>query len=308
MNHPNRPASPSACLPFTTADVLRATPLGACVTDADGFFEFVNPAYCEFYGYTQEELVGQHFTLVVPKASHSTMRHLHDDFIAGDDRGELHQEWEVRRKDGQLRTIIAEATRMIGDDGRPRKMTFIIDISVRKRLEERLRQANEHLEHMARHDPLTGLLNRRAGLARLEEEVTRCRRYASSLSVAMCDLDAFKAINDTHGHATGDAVLEALSQLIRDDMRRTDIAVRLGGEEFLLIMPGVTPASAEQAVDRLRRLIAETPVTPQRLTVTISVGLAGFDGETPERLLEHADRAMYRAKRDGRNRVVKAAD
>lgn len=306
MKHPVIPELSLENPALATADALNAAPLGICITDANGFFEFVNPAYCEFYGYDESELLGEHFTLVVPDANRKLMASMHDAFITDGDGSELQQEWEVRHKNGQVRTIIAEASRIIGHDGQPRKMTFIVDISVRKRLEEQLRQANERLEYMARHDTLTGILNRRAGLTRLEEEITRSRRYGNILSIAMFDLDAFKAVNDTHGHSIGDEVLVEMSRLVGQNLRRTDDLVRLGGEEFLIIMPEVSLASAHHAVERLGQLVAETPLTSRELTMTISAGVADFDDSSPERLLERTDHAMYQAKRNGRNQVVQA--
>jgi PAS domain S-box-containing protein len=178
--------------PRDTANIINATPIGICITDVKGQFEVVNPAYCHFYGYEKEELIGQHFTLVVPKAYRAQLSQLHETFIAGEETQELRQEWEVRCKNGEARTIIAEAARVYGDDGAPRKVTFVVDITSRKRLEEQLKQANERLDHLAHHDQLTGIFNRRAGLMRLEEELERCQRYGSQLSVVMYDLDSFK--------------------------------------------------------------------------------------------------------------------
>ncbi|WP_451923650.1 PAS domain S-box protein [Vreelandella lionensis] len=125
-----------------TENVIKTAPLGICITDPHGHFEMVNPAYCQFYGYQEEDLIGQHFTLVVPEAYRPQMRQLHDEFIQGDETRELRQEWEVRCKNGETRTILAEAARIEGDDGASRKVTFIVDITDRKRLEERLKQAS----------------------------------------------------------------------------------------------------------------------------------------------------------------------
>ncbi|MDR5899205.1 sensor domain-containing diguanylate cyclase [Halomonas vilamensis] len=294
--------------PHDTANVINATPIGICITNAEGIFEMVNPAYCHFYGYEKEELIGEHFTLVVPKAHRAKLSQLHDTFIAGEEAQELRQEWEVRCKNGEKRTIIAEAARVHGDDGAPRKVTFVVDITSRKRLEQQLKQANERLDHLAHHDELTGIFNRRAGLIRLEEELNRCQRYDTKLSVVMYDLDSFKHINDTYGHGIGDDVLQEMTQLIANGIRSTDILVRLGGEEFLIIMPEVDIASAYQAADRLRREAAATPMTTHALTVTLSAGVASYMKSSTTRLLDRVDKAMYRAKQSGRNNVMIAED
>ncbi|MCL7930260.1 sensor domain-containing diguanylate cyclase [Halomonas llamarensis] len=290
------------------ANMINAAPIGICITNAAGMFEMVNPAYCEFYGYEKEELLGQHFTVVVPKAYRAKLSQLHDAFIAGNEIQELRQELEVRCKNGEARTIIAEAARLHGDDGAPRKVTYVIDITSRKHLEEQLKQANERLDHLAHHDELTGIFNRRAGLMRLEEELKRCQRYGSKLSVAMYDLDSFKHINDTYGHSIGDDVLKEMTQLIAKEIRSTDFLVRLGGEEFLIIMPEVEVSSAYLATDRLRQQAAATPMTTHALTVTLSAGVASYMKTSTTRLLDRVDKAMYRAKQSGRNKVIIADD
>ncbi|WP_404376874.1 diguanylate cyclase [Vreelandella aquamarina] len=290
-----------------TENVIKTAPLGICITDPQGHFEMVNPAYCQFYGYQEEELLGQHFTLVVPEAYRMQVSQLHDEFIRGDENYELRQEWEVRCNNGETRTIITEAARIEGDDGKPRKVTFIVDITQRKRLEERLTQANERLEYLAHHDELTGLLNRRQGLAKLEEALERCRRYGNQLSIVMFDLDNFKNVNDTYGHSTGDSVLQEVTQVVNQQLRSTDSQVRLGGEEFLIIMPEVNAEAAHTAMERIRQQVEQTTYTEHQLTMTLSAGIACYVEASSTRMLDRADKAMYQAKQAGRNRVVIAS-
>tara|TARA_R110001599_G_scaffold74051_1_gene204380 strand:- start:102 stop:1040 length:939 start_codon:yes stop_codon:yes gene_type:complete len=287
-----------------TENVIKAAPIGICITTPSGHFEMVNPAYCEFYGYQQEELLGQHFTMMVPEANKAILSTLHDDFIQGNETHELRQEWDVVDRNGELRTIIAEAARIEAEDGEPRKVTFIIDITQRKQLEERLKQANERLDHLAHHDELTELLNRRAGLQRLEQEIKRYERYATPFSIAIYDLDNFKAINDTYGHSAGDDVLKQITALVSNALRDTDLHVRLGGEEFLVIMPGVNAEEAYQGMERVRKSIGQHTFTEHQLTVTLSSGIASYVEASGTRLLDRADKAMYQAKQTGRNRVV----
>lgn len=290
-----------------TENVIKTAPLGICITDPHGHFEMVNPAYCQFYGYQEEELIGQHFTIVVPEAYRQQISQLHDVFIQGNDTHELRQEWEVRCKNGEVRTIIAEAARIEGDDGLARKVTFIVDITQRKRLEERLKQANERLKYLAHHDELTGLLNRRQGLAKLDEAIERCQRYGNPLSIALFDLDDFKQINDTYGHGAGDGVLQELTRVVDQQLRNTDFQIRLGGEEFLIIMPEVAAEGAHTAMERIRQEVAQTPYTEHQLTVTLSAGIACYSKGSSTRMLDRADKAMYQAKQAGRNRVVIAS-
>lgn len=290
-----------------TENVIKAAPIGICITNPSGHFEMVNPAYCEFYGYQPEELLGQHFTQVVPEENRAVLSALHAEFMQGNENQELRQEWDVIVKNGGIRTIIAEAARIEAEDGEPRKVTFIIDITTRKQLEERLKQANERLDHLAHHDELTELLNRRAGLQRLDEEIKRCERYATPFSIAMYDLDDFKAINDTYGHSAGDSVLQQITALVSDVLRDTDLHIRLGGEEFLIIMPGVNAEEAYQGMERVRESVAQQTFTEHQLTVTLSSGIASYVEASGTRLLDRADKAMYQAKQTGRNRVVIAS-
>ncbi|MDR9438112.1 MAG: sensor domain-containing diguanylate cyclase [Halomonas sp.] len=288
--------------PFdNTEKVIQAAPIGICVTDAEGRFEMVNPAYCEFYGYREEELLGQPFTLVVPEANRPLLDELHARFIAGDSDLETTQEWEVQGRDGEPMNILAKAARILDGQGHVKKVTFVLDITDRKRLEERL-------EFLAHHDELTGLLNRRAGLGLLEEEILRSRRYGTPLCVATCDLDHFKRVNDRHGHAVGDSVLRDVAHLMKDAMRQHDRVIRLGGEEFLILLPGVGREGACRAVERLRQCLETTPVADEGLALTLSAGVAELQGnEEADALMERADRALYCAKDQGRNRVQDTA-
>lgn len=290
-----------------TENVIKAAPIGICITTPEGHFEMANPAYCEFYGYREEDVLNRHFTLVVPEESRAILSALHDDFMQGNESQELRQEWDVVTRDGEKRTIIAEAARIEGEDGKPRKVTFIIDITQRKQLEERLKLANERLDHIAHHDELTELLNRRAGLQRMGEEIQRFERYGTPFSIAMYDLDNFKAVNDTYGHAAGDVVLQEVTTLVSKALRGTDLHIRLGGEEFMIIMPGVNAEEAYLGMERAREAVANAVITEHQLTVTLSSGITSYVEGSDTRLLDRADKAMYQAKQEGRNRVVIAS-
>ncbi len=287
--------------PFdNTMRLIQAAPIGICVTNAEGRFEMVNPAYCELYGYRREELLGQPFTLVVPEHNRRLLADLHDSFIAGDSDEALAREWEVLDRAGESKNIMVRAARIVDAAGEVKKVTFVVDITERKAMERRL-------EFLACHDELTGLLNRRAGLAKLEDEVARSQRYGSSFCVAACDLDHFKRVNDRYGHATGDKVLRETADLMRSQLRRCDHVIRLGGEEFLILLPGVGQQDAWRALDRLRHHLSATPLAEVNLQLTLSCGVAqARETDTSDTLLERADDALYQAKDAGRNRVVQA--
>ncbi len=158
-------------------------------------------------------------------------------------------------------------------------------------------------------DALTGLANRRALFEQVEHEISRARRTGEVLSLCVLDLDNFKTINDVHGHAAGDQVLVDVAERLRGSVRDMDLVGRIGGEEFVLLLPSTEPDVALRAVERCRRLIEAEPVrldNGETLAVTASFGLVS--GQADERLglsqlIARADEALYAAKREGRNRV-----
>jgi len=162
------------------------------------------------------------------------------------------------------------------------------------------------LRRLASTDALTGLHNRRELEQRIAEEMSRSRRHGEPLSVVIGDLDHFKQVNDAFGHSIGDEVLRAVGERMRQDLRTEDLAVRWGGEEFLLMLPSTNLDQAVQVADKLRRAIAERPIgcNGREVPVTISLGAAELEkDEELEELIRRADDAMYRAKTEGRNRV-----
>ncbi len=167
------------------------------------------------------------------------------------------------------------------------------------------------LYQLASTDELTGLYVRRMILQRLRQEVRRFQRYGHALSVAMLDLDHFKRVNDTHGHAAGDEVLRRAGRLLRGSIRRDlDVAGRYGGEEFLVLFPDTSEDRAVVACERLRQAIAGArfAIDGGDIGVTASIGVAGCStrGESAEELLERADAACYQAKAAGRNQVCRS--
>jgi two-component system, cell cycle response regulator len=179
-----------------------------------------------------------------------------------------------------------------------------------KELADELRRRNAELERLVATDHLTGVHNRRFTARELERLVARGRRHGHALSVALLDVDRFKAINDRHGHEAGDAVLAGVAERMASRLRRDDVVGRWGGEEFLVLLPETGPAGAACVADAVRAVIAAQPFAVEGgpLPVTASVGWATWDGEeTGEALLRRADGALYAAKAGGRNAVHPAA-
>ena len=157
-------------------------------------------------------------------------------------------------------------------------------------------------------DSLSGLLNRRESIRRLDEEISRSRRAGTPLSVAMLDLDHFKNINDTQGHAVGDWVIKFFSRSMQKIYRESDIVGRYGGEEFIVIFPDTTPEMAQLACKRLKKYIKESEADlPLPFTYSGGLALLGED-ENSDSILDRADIALYKAKEKGRNKVITATD
>jgi len=171
--------------------------------------------------------------------------------------------------------------------------------------------ASEKLALLANKDSLTGLFNQIYVKSRLQEEIYQAERYSYPLSLLMIDLDDFKLINDKHGHVAGDRVLKDFSGLIQDMIRASDTLGRFGGEEFLLILPHTLGPGAVMAAERIRKTVALKPFRIEaqgkkvcQLTISIGIYSSPFEGQNVDGVIHRADEALYRAKREGKNKVV----
>lgn len=175
-----------------------------------------------------------------------------------------------------------------------------------KALVTQLTVHDDRLEGLVMFDELTRLRNRRASLLELETMVATARRHHRPLAALMIDIDHFKAINDTHGHRAGDAVLRGVAKRIGERLRGADVAGRLGGDEMLVLLPETDAEGATTLADSIRDAVASTSIrTPAgQVKVTISIGSTAWDGEAAEALLDRADQALYAAKAAGRDRAV----
>lgn len=192
---------------------------------------------------------------------------------------------------------------------KPLESMDAFEMSLTRALEhQRLKRENQRLfaevQRLAVTDPLTGLYNRRKLDEALEVEVERSRRYGRALSIVMLDVDNLKAVNDMHGHPTGDAVLQAIARAIRNSVRRVDYPTRLGGDEFLVLLPEADLREAARVGGRIFNSIARLPV--QDVTVSMSAGVAQWrpDYTTPEDYLRAVDQALYQAKRAGGHQIA----
>ena len=274
------------------------SPIGMAVFNTDGEYVRVNSALSKLLGRPPEELLGRRDQELTHPEDRQADLDAAWEILEG--RLDTHQtEKRFVRPDGSVVWALANLTFLRDEAGRPLSWVGQFqDITERHRQEAELR-------HLADHDPLTGLLNRRSFGRALEQHLTRVRRYGLQGALLMIDLDGFKAVNDQHGHATGDAVLTAAGERLRARLRTSDLLARLGGDEFAALLPAADRAEAEHVARIAVEVVRE--LSPQAgPPVTASVGGAVIaDPElTEEALRREADRAMYAAKRGGGDRFV----
>ncbi len=173
---------------------------------------------------------------------------------------------------------------------------------------KKLEKAKEKIEKLSKTDELTGLPNRRHFMDYLEKMISQARRHSNPLSLAMIDLDKFKDINDTYGHNAGDDVLSALGALLKEETRKEDLAGRIGGEEFCLILTQTDTEKAYNFAERIRKKINQLEIDSVSTEISASLGVSSMkNGDDSEALLKRADAALYKAKEGGRNKVCPPA-
>ncbi|HIJ39067.1 MAG TPA: diguanylate cyclase [Rhodospirillaceae bacterium] len=225
----------------------------------------------------------------------------------------LRCEHRLQSGDGSYRWFLARGSVLSrGPDGKALRIIGThVDINERHRIEELLRQRTEELSLLATTDSLTGLINRRRFLDILEEERKRVERYQRPVAVVMIDIDHFKRVNDQFGHAAGDTTLQQFAQIMRNNLRKSDQLGRLGGEEFAAILPECDDVAAAVVAETLRQALEAAEITladGHLLKITASFGVAAsWNGqETGAWALRQADDALYTAKQNGRNQVIRA--
>ncbi|HEY1458257.1 MAG TPA: diguanylate cyclase [Solirubrobacteraceae bacterium] len=274
--------------------VFERAPIGTGLLDRDGYWMLVNHALREITGYTADELVGKRFQDIVhPDDVHKDAAQ-HAALLAGEIPA-FQVEKRYFNAAGEIMSAIFSTSLVRDRDGAPlHYIAQLQDISERKRLEE-------HLRHLADHDPLTGLRNRRLFEHDLKLQVARSQRYGELAAVMVIDLDAFKQVNDDHGHKVGDDTLKAVARGLTRRLRETDLVARLGGDEFAVLLPHMDQEGVAVVVEDLARVIPACTVEigDALLHPSVSVGFTLIDQQTisAEEVLIGADEAMYAAKR-----------
>jgi diguanylate cyclase (GGDEF)-like protein/PAS domain S-box-containing protein len=273
--------------------LFEQAPIGMALLTPEGRWVRVNQALLTITGYSSEELLAK----TLEEITHPDDLSADLEYVRRLLAGEIsHYEMERRyfHARGHVISTMLSVSAMRDRQGRPQHfIAQIQDITERKLIEERLR-------HLAEHDPLTGLHNRRLLERQLAMQVARCRRYGEQAALLVLDLDGFKLLNDTYGHKVGDELLKAIATELQHRLRGTDMVARHGADEFAVLLPGTSAEAARKVAATLAEAIAACGVDADgtRIGVAASVGIAAIDQDAPggEAVLMEADRAMYAAK------------
>lgn len=274
--------------------VFQRAPIGTGLIDQEGRWVLVNQALCDITGYTSSELIGQRFSDITHPEDTTNDSARRQQLLDGEIAA---FQTEKRYFNAAGESMSALLSVSLVRDQRDAPLHFIVqmqDISERKHLEE-------HLRHLADHDPLTGLRNRRLFEHDLKLQLGRCQRYAEEAALLVIDLDGFKLVNDRHGHKVGDDALKAVARTLTRRLRATDLVARLGGDEFAVLLPHMDREGAEIVTQDLMRVIESCTVDAGDTVVHLagSAGFALIDHSTlrDDQILIEADRAMYAVKR-----------
>ena len=267
------------------------------LTHPNGQVYRANPAACEMFQRSEQEIC-QLGRYIVVDADDPRLKPALDERLKN---GKIRTELNFKRVDGTVFPTECTSTIFKDEKGETWSVIIVRDMSLIKTTEELLRKAHEETEKYAAYDYLTGALNRRVFMDRLEQELNRSKREGKSLSVILLDIDHFKNINDLHGHIFGDEILKKAVRCLTDNLRPYDIFGRFGGDEFIACLPNTSLENAAIVAERLRKHIENTNLSCKEDPVftTISAGVAchTYDSEEDSNgLIQRADKNLYMAK------------
>jgi diguanylate cyclase (GGDEF)-like protein/PAS domain S-box-containing protein len=274
------------------AELIEASPTGIMVTDLTAAILVVNPAFSRITGFAAEEVVGKTPRLLTSGRHRPGFyrRMWHSLATSGRWQGEV---WNRRKNDQVYPQWLSIFALRDNDGSVVRYAAFLKDISANK-------YAEAHLRRLATHDGLTGLPNRTLALDRLSQSLARARRSRAGVAVLYLDLDLFKQVNDTWGHEAGDAVLREVARRLKTCVRRSDTVARMGGDEFLLVLPEVAERRVAEAVaaNVVRSLARAISLGASHCHVGVSIGISLYpeNGREAKELIRAADAAMYSGK------------
>jgi len=309
----------SRVMPARFKSALDSLAEGLLMMDREGRIVMANEAFTRSTGRTAEDLIGRSVSDLP--------------WITKDDDALEPYPWRACLKDGEPRngailglpwndrerTFVVSASPIRDENGDQKGVIASFDdvtrleqratelssaLQTMRKSAEDVRAQNRHLERLATRDPLTGCLNRRSFFEKFEQHWARSARSKHRIACMMVDIDHFKSINDNHGHAMGDRVLQQVGETLQRAVREGDVVARYGGEEFCIVMPHSSLAEVELSAEHIRQEITRVQVEAVRITASFGVA-SGDRAESPQEMLEQADKALYLAKRTGRNCVVR---
>lgn len=314
---------PSSVIPARVRAALDVLAEGVVLADDAGNIVLANRSLAGKLDATPNEMLGRTLNDLPWLASDSGRR-----------SGFVHYAWQATLRDGRvvtgvpmyletpqhgMRTLMVNSAPISDDQGQVRGAIVTFDdvtqleeknaelegmLRMLKDSQDRIHRQNEELQTLAVKDPLSGCLNRRGLFERLQATFERARRNDGNLCCVMCDIDHFKSINDTLGHAAGDQIIRAIAEVLLAGTRDSDVVARYGGEEFCLLLPDMSLQQGLEIAERLRRTLAALDNAGIKVTASFGVSAMEAAPADAEEFLKQADAALYRAKRSGRNRVV----
>lgn len=279
------------------SDVLDLLPDAVCIVDEEGRFLFASASCERIFGYTPTELVGQFIFNYIHPDDLAATRQQAEKVMGGEPQRYFRNRY--LHKQGHSLDMMW-AAHWLPEYG--------VRIGVGREVGD-LRRSEQELEHRANHDPLTGLANRHRLHQELGLAIAHASRMEGNLALLYLDLDGFKAVNDRGGHDAGDRALRDVGHVLQHGVRQGDLVARVGGDEFVVLLPGCDGISARRVADQLRARLLAAPRPEGLGPIDASIGIASFpvDGDNPERLLAHADRAMYASRADRPQRSAKGS-
>jgi diguanylate cyclase (GGDEF)-like protein/PAS domain S-box-containing protein len=321
MKRTLRVLDPSQVIPERVRAMLDTLTEGAAIIDGDGRIVLANQSLGRILGADPKRLLGVNLPQLPWKISDQQTggnAQMPWDDLTGkvDCRGRMVQ---IQTESGS-RSLVVNASSILGGQGNVRGSVFTFDdvtgieqknqqlvemVQQLGQAQQRVQKQNEELQRLATRDALTGCLNRRAFHEHLTTLFALAKRHRQPLSAVMLDIDHFKAVNDTYGHARGDDVLRGIAEVLRSSVRGADVVCRFGGEEFCILMPTTAIDGAFHLAEKLRQAIAAGSIAGIAITASIGVSCTGVEPGNSPALIDQADEALYNSKRAGRNRTTR---
>lgn len=287
--------------------IFESSVVGIGITDLNGNYVMVNPAWCEFMGYSQDEALGMNVRdITMPderRSSDSSLKKIIEREVSS-----IRKTRRYLRKDGNCFWADLHVTALNDDHGEVIGVIgMLVNIDRQVKAENHQKELNRQLNKLARHDTLTTLYNRRAMEEIMNREHKRAHRYKRGFALAIADVDNFKNINDSYGHDCGDLVLKHMAETFLHWIRDTDTVGRWGGEEFLFVFSETSCEGARIVAERIRKSLDSKSFQcgEHDFHLSITIGFSFHEEQVSvEQMINEADQALYKGKRNGKNQVV----